>query len=72
MAQRLERVEGTVTVEDVKTAPTIEALATVVREHLESGEIDGFVRTRAPKQGTNHIPVFVFHPAGGSTGSTSR
>ena len=50
MAQRLsERAEGTITVEDVKTAPTIEALATIVREHLESGEIDGFVRTlRAP------------------------
>src|SRR4029077_19795641 len=31
LAQRLtERVEGTITVEDVKTAPTIEALATVV------------------------------------------
>ena len=48
MAQRLsERAEGTITVEDVKTAPTIEALATVVREHLEAGELDGFVRTPA-------------------------
>ena len=35
---------------------------------LEAGELDGFVRTiRAPKEGTDHIPVFVFHPAGGST-----
>ncbi|OBB11137.1 polyketide synthase [Mycobacteriaceae bacterium 1482268.1] len=69
MASRLtERAEGTITVEDVKNAPTIEALATIVREHLESGELDGFVRTlRAPKQGSNAIPVFVFHPAGGST-----
>ena len=72
MAQRLsERAEGTITAEDVKTAPTIEALASVVREHLEAGEIDGFVRTlRAPSQdpaGTSKIPVFVFHPAGGST-----
>jgi polyketide synthase 13 len=69
MAQRLsERAEGTITVEDVKTAPTIEALATVVREHLEAGELDGFVRTlRAPKQGSDNVPVFVFHPAGGST-----
>ena len=34
MAQRLsERAEGTITAEDVKTAPTIEALATIVREH---------------------------------------
>ena len=69
MAQRLtERVEGTITAEDVKTAPTIEALATIVREHLEAGEIDGFVRTlRAPQEGSSKIPVFVFHPAGGST-----
>ena len=72
MAQRLsERAEGTITVEDVKTAPTIEALATIVREHLEAGEIDGFVRTlRAPSEdpaGSSNIPVFVFHPAGGST-----
>jgi polyketide synthase 13 len=69
MAQRLsERVEGTITVDDVKSAPTIEALASVVREHLESGEIDGFVRTlRAPQQGSTKPPVFVFHPAGGST-----
>ncbi|MDT5183612.1 MAG: polyketide synthase 13, partial [Mycobacterium sp.] len=69
MAQRLsERAEGMITVEDVKTAPTIEALATVVREHLEAGELDGFVRTlRAPKQGSDNVPVFVFHPAGGST-----
>jgi polyketide synthase 13 len=69
MAQRLsERAEGTITAEDVKTAPTIEALATVVREHLEAGELDGFVRTiRAPEEGSDKIPVFVFHPAGGST-----
>jgi polyketide synthase 13 len=72
MAQRLsERVEGTVTAEDVKTAPTIEALATIVREHLEAGELDGFVRTlRAPREdaaGAKKVPVFVFHPAGGST-----
>jgi polyketide synthase 13 len=72
MAQRLsERVEGTITTEDVKTAPTIEALASIVREHLEAGEIDGFVRTlRAASKdsaGSSKIPVFVFHPAGGST-----
>ncbi len=69
MAQRLsERAEGPISAEDVKAAPTIEALATIVREHLEAGEIDGFVRTlRAPKEGSNKTPVFVFHPAGGST-----
>ncbi len=72
MAQRLsERAEGTITADDVKTAPTIEALASIVREHLEAGEIDGFVRTlRAPSKdpaGSSKVPVFVFHPAGGST-----
>jgi len=69
LAQRLsERAEGTITVEDVKNSPTIEALATVVREYLEAGEIDGFVRTlRAPQEGSDQTPVFVFHPAGGST-----
>jgi polyketide synthase 13 len=69
LAQRLsERAEGTITVEDVKNAPTIEALATIVREYLEAGEIDGFVRTlRAPQENSDSTPVFVFHPAGGST-----
>ena len=69
IAQRLtERAEGTITVDDVKNSPTIEALATIVREHLEAGELDGFVRVlRAPKAGSKAVPVFVFHPAGGST-----
>jgi polyketide synthase 13 len=69
LAQRLsERAEGTITVEDVKNSQTIEALATIVREHLEAGELDGFVRTlRAPQEGSDRAPVFVFHPAGGST-----
>ena len=69
MAQRLsERAEGTITAEDVKLAPTIEVLATTVRDFLEAGQVDGFVRTiRAPQEGSNKVPVFVFHPAGGST-----
>lgn len=69
MAERLsERAEGPITVEDVKTAKTIEELATKVRDQLEEGVVDGFVRTlRAPKEGSNNVPVFVFHPAGGST-----
>jgi polyketide synthase 13 len=69
MAQRLsERAEGTITAEDVKNSPTIEVLASIVREYLEAGEIDGFVRTlRAPQEGSDRTPVFVFHPAGGST-----
>ena len=72
LAQRLsERAEGTITADDVKSAKTIEELATTVREYLEAGKLDGFVRIlRAPSNdpaGASKIPVFVFHPAGGST-----
>ncbi|MBI3228420.1 MAG: type I polyketide synthase [Mycolicibacterium cosmeticum] len=69
LAQRLsERAEGIITVDEVKGAENIEALATAVRNQLEDGVVDGFVRTlRAPKEGSNAVPLFVFHPAGGST-----
>jgi polyketide synthase 13 len=69
MAQRLsERAEGTISVDDVKAASTIEELATTVRQYLEAGQIDGFVRTIRPRpEGSTKPPVFVFHAAGGST-----
>lgn len=69
MAGRLsERAEGTITVENVTSAKTIEELATHVRNQLEDGVVDGFVRTlRAAPEGSNAVPLFVFHPAGGST-----
>jgi polyketide synthase 13 len=69
MAQRLsERAEGTITAAEVMSAGTIEGLATIVRQYLEAGELDGFVRTiRAREEGSDQIPVYVFHPAGGST-----
>lgn len=69
IAQRLsERADGTVTAEQVKSAGTIEELSTVVRDLMDAGELDGFVRTiRARPEGSTRIPVFVFHPAGGST-----
>ncbi len=70
IAERLtERVdEGTITVDDVRAAKTIEELSTTVRDYLEGGKVDGFVRTiRAPQEGSDSIPVFVFHAAGGST-----
>ena len=69
MAQRLsERADGPITVDDVVSSATIEALATKVRDYFESGQIDGFVRTiRPPQEGSRRVPVFVFHPAGGST-----
>ena len=48
MAQRLsERAEGTITAEDVKSAPTIEALATTVRE-LPRGRRDRRFRPHHP------------------------
>jgi polyketide synthase 13 len=69
MARRLsERANGPITSEDVLTSENIEALADKVRSYLESGQIDGFVRTlRARAEGSSKPPVFVFHPAGGST-----
>jgi polyketide synthase 13 len=69
MAQRLsERADGPIRVDDVQASPTIESLAEKFREHLEAGQIDGFVRTiRARPEGSSKVPVFVFHPAGGST-----
>jgi polyketide synthase 13 len=68
MAQRLsERAEGPITAEDVKKAQTIEELSSTVREFLEAGEMDGFVRTLRKAEHESDVPVFVFHAAGGST-----
>jgi polyketide synthase 13 len=73
MAQRLsERAEGPITAEDVLTSENIEALAEKVRGYLEAGVVDGFVRTLRARPdgsagGVSKPPVFVFHPAGGST-----
>jgi polyketide synthase 13 len=70
LAQRLsERAEGTITVEDVTSAKSIEELATTVRSQLEEGVVDGFIRTLQPPTAENPdaVPLFVFHPAGGST-----
>jgi polyketide synthase 13 len=68
MAQRLsERAEGPISAEDVLTSETIEALAEKLRAYFEAGQIDGFVRTLRAPQNESQVPVFVFHPAGGST-----
>ncbi|QBJ96337.1 hypothetical protein ERC79_10445 [Rhodococcus sp. ABRD24] len=70
LAARLtKRAGGEITVNDVLGAETVEQLAEVVRQHLEDGiKIDGLVRTLRPRaEGSNAVPVFVFHPAGGST-----
>jgi len=70
LAERLtERSGGEVTVDDVVAASTIEQLSESVRQHLESSDrIDGLVRALRPRpEGSDAVPVFVFHPAGGST-----
>ncbi|WP_378735786.1 polyketide synthase Pks13 [Nocardia brasiliensis] len=70
LAARLtERVKAEVTVDDVLDCETIEQLADIVRRLQDSGaDVDGFVRPlRARVDGSNAVPVFVFHPAGGNT-----
>ncbi|WP_336084771.1 polyketide synthase Pks13 [Nocardia sp. SSK8] len=70
MAARLtERVKAEVTVDDVLDCETIEQLAEIVRTLQDSGaDVDGFVRPlRARVEGTDNVPVFVFHPSGGNT-----
>ncbi|MDH6245429.1 polyketide synthase Pks13 [Mycobacterium sp. OTB74] len=68
MAQRLsERAEGTITPDDVRKAQNIEELSTTVREFLEAGELDGFVRVIRAAENDDQVPVYVFHAAGGST-----
>jgi polyketide synthase 13 len=68
MAARLsERAEGVITADDVKKAKTVEELATTVRDFLEAGELDGFVRTIRKAEHGDQVPVYVFHAAGGST-----
>jgi thioesterase domain-containing protein/acyl carrier protein len=70
LAARLsERAGGEVSFDDILDSETIEQLAEKVRVHLEDGvKIDGLVRTlRARPEGSSAVPVFVFHPAGGST-----
>ncbi|MFI6957173.1 polyketide synthase Pks13 [Nocardia sp. NPDC050408] len=70
LATRLtERVKAEVTVDDVLDCETIEQLADIVRELQNSGaDVDGFVRPlRVRAEGSNAVPVFVFHPSGGNT-----
>ncbi|WP_431955227.1 polyketide synthase Pks13 [Nocardia lijiangensis] len=70
LAARLtERVGAEITVDDVLDSETIEQLADVVRQLQDSGaDVDGFIRPlRARAEGSNAVPVFVFHPAGGNT-----
>ena len=54
------------TAEQVKDAETLEPLADIVREGLET-EVEGNIRVLQQPEHTTKPPVFVFHPAGGSS-----
>lgn len=68
IAERLtERSGATITVDDVLAAETLEPLANLVREGLES-EVEGNIRVlRARPEDSTAPAVFMFHPAGGSS-----
>ncbi|AKK04151.1 type I polyketide synthase [Corynebacterium epidermidicanis] len=68
IAARLsERSGAVVTVDDVLAAETMEPLADVVREALET-EVEGNIRVLRPRpEGSQKPAVFMFHPAGGSS-----
>lgn len=68
IAKRLtERAGIDVSVEQVLQAETLEPLANIVREGLET-EVEGNIRVlRAREEGSKKPAVFMFHPAGGSS-----
>ncbi|QTH59659.1 type I polyketide synthase [Corynebacterium hindlerae] len=68
IAARLsERSGAVVTEDDVLAAETLEPLANLVREGLET-EVEGNIRVlRARPEGSRKPAVFMFHPAGGSS-----
>lgn len=66
-ARLSERAGGELDVEDVIDSDNIETMSNYVREHLEGGLVDGFVRYLRTPENSDRTPVLVFHPAGGST-----
>lgn len=66
-ARLSERAGGELDIEDVIDSDNIETLSNYVREHLEDGLVDGFVRYLRTPEDSDRTPVLVFHPAGGST-----
>ncbi|MBC3185840.1 alpha/beta fold hydrolase [Corynebacterium sp. zg-331] len=68
IAQRLSERSGVeITAEQVAVARTLEPLANLVREGLET-EVEGNIRVlRARPEGSTAPAVFLFHPAGGSS-----
>ncbi|WP_045821173.1 polyketide synthase Pks13 [Williamsia herbipolensis] len=66
-ARLSERAGGEIDIEDVLDAQTIEDLSTYVREQLEGGQVDGFVRYLRTVENPTRPPLLLFHPAGGSS-----
>ncbi|CAB0713276.1 polyketide synthase Pks13 [Corynebacterium diphtheriae] len=68
IAERLtERAGVAMSVEQVQQAETLEPLANIVREGLET-DVEGNIRVlRARPEGSTQPAVFMFHPAGGSS-----
>nr|WP_314940428.1 polyketide synthase Pks13 [Corynebacterium durum] len=68
IAERLSDRSGLeVTTQQVLDADTLEPLANIVREGLET-EVEGTIRVlRARPEGSTKPSVFMFHPAGGSS-----
>lgn len=68
LAERLsDRAGLAITTEQVLAAETLEPLADLVREGLET-EVEGNIRVlRARAEGSTRPSVFLFHPAGGSS-----
>ena len=68
IAERLSDRSGVeVTTQQVLDADTLEPLANIVREGLET-EVEGTIRVlRARPEGSTKPSVFMFHPAGGSS-----
>nr|WP_243654842.1 polyketide synthase Pks13 [Nocardia alba] len=68
-ARLTERVGAEVTVDDVLDCETIEQLSDIVRNLQDSGaDVEGFIRPlRVRPEGSDTVPLFVFHPAGGNT-----
>ncbi|GAA1459528.1 polyketide synthase Pks13 [Williamsia maris] len=68
LTERLsERAGGEIDIEDVLDSETIEDLSSYVRDQLEGGAVDGFVRYLRTVEGSTRPPLLLFHPAGGSS-----
>src|SRR5699024_5408463 len=68
IAERLsDRVGREIEAEQVLACETLEPLANIVRDALET-EVEGNIRVlRARPEGSTKPSVFMFHPAGGSS-----